>query len=195
MRRNIYDRLSERREREKRLERERLEAEILNEEAVPQKRFFTNEISFLRPQALKDKTFHVFSYTDSGPSPLSIVIGRSQVGTESDIEVLSQQLLDDISKSLPHLQWLDYPTPVEIAWVNARRLEYKWRQEGRPVHQIQFIFVAEDECGLHLLLQITATSNSLRGMPVEERCLFDSIVESVQLRNVNDCERVVGAGE
>ncbi|UXH42185.1 DUF1795 domain-containing protein [Pseudomonas promysalinigenes] len=195
MRRNIYDRLSERREREERLEREHLEAQAQNDQIVPQKRFFTNEISFLRPQSLKDKTFHVFSITDSGPSPLSVVIGRSQVGPGADIELLSQQLLDDINKSLSHLQWVEYPTPVEVAGMSARRLEYTWRQEGRPVHQIQFVFVAEDEGGLHLLLQITGTSNSLKGMPAEDRCIFYSIVESVQLRSDNDCARMVGSDE
>lgn len=186
MRSNIYDRLSERREREERLERERLGAQNLNSDPPPPKRFFTNEISFVRPDVLKDKTFHVFSFADNGPSSLSVVIGRSQVGADYDLEGLTQQLLGDIKKSLSHLQWIDYPTPAEVAGTDARRLEYKWRQQGKVVHQIQFLFVTEDEYGLHLLIQITATSNDPRGMPSEDRELFYSIVESVQLRNVQN---------
>lgn len=75
MRRNIYDRLSERREREECLERERLEEEARNAEPPPPERFLTNELSFIRPENLKDKTFHVFTLTDIGPSPFSFVVG------------------------------------------------------------------------------------------------------------------------
>ena len=47
MRRNIYDRLSERREREEPLERERLEEEVRNAEPPQPERFLTNELSFI----------------------------------------------------------------------------------------------------------------------------------------------------
>ncbi|WP_143515131.1 MULTISPECIES: DcrB-related protein, partial [unclassified Pseudomonas] len=102
---SIYDRLSQRREQQERLERERLEQEALK--AVPPPRFFTNELSFVRPEALKDKTYQLLTLTDIGPSPFSLVIGRSQVSPDVDLEVLSQQLLKELEKSLAHLQWLE----------------------------------------------------------------------------------------
>jgi len=186
MRGNIYDRLSEGREREERIERERPAAELSSSAPSPQNYFYTNEISFVRPEALKDKTFHVFSYVDEGPSPLSVVIGRSHVGADANLEILTQQLLDDVNKSLSHLHWIDYPAPAEVAGVEARRLEYTWRQQGKIVNQIQFLFIAEDEYGLRLLMQITATGNDPKGMSLEERALFDSIIESVQFRSARD---------
>ncbi|ORL62995.1 DcrB-related protein [Pseudomonas putida] len=186
MRGNIYDRLSERRKSEERLKQERLDVEVLCPAPQPQERFLANEISFVRPSDLKDKTFHVFAFADEGPSSLSVVIGRSRVANDTALEVLTQQLLADLNRSLSHLQWIDYPAPAKIAGVEARRLEYKWRQQGRLVHQIQFLFIAQDECGFDLLMQVTATSNDPKGMPLKERELFGSIVDSLQIRGVHD---------
>lgn len=72
---SLFDRISEARIREeKRLEEERLIQEALDAIPVPE-RFQTNELSFIRPEGFKDKTFHVFTLTDLGPSPFSVVIG------------------------------------------------------------------------------------------------------------------------
>lgn len=189
MRGNIYDRLSERREREERLERERLEKEALDARPAPPKFFLTNELSFVRPENLKDKTFHVFTLTDIGPSPFSLVVGRSPAEPDSDLETLAQQLLGELQKSLSHLHWIEPVTPAEIAGVEARRVEFRWRQQGKPVHQIQLIFLHEDEYNRPLLMQITGTSNSPTGMSMDERNAFQSLVASVDLRRSLNGER------
>jgi hypothetical protein len=74
--------------------------------APPPERFLTNELSFVRPAGFKDKTFHVFTLTDIGPSPLSVVVGRSVVEGDADLETVAQQLLKELGKSLSHLQWI-----------------------------------------------------------------------------------------
>ena len=197
MRRNIYDRLSERREREERLERERLEEEARNAESPPPERFLTNELSFVRPENLKDKTFHVFTLTDIGPSPFSFVVGRSPVEPDADLETLAQQLLGELKKTLSHVQWIEPVSPVEVAGLEARRVEFRWRQQGQPVHQVQLIFLHQDEHKRPLLMQITGTSNSPKGMTAEERSAFDRLVESLQLRylpvNEGDAEQAESA--
>ena len=197
MRRNIYDRLSERREREEPLERERLEEEVRNAEPPPPERFLTNELSFIRPENLKDKTFHVFTLTDIGPSPFSFVVGRSSVEPDADLETLAQQLLGELKKTLSHVQWIEPVAPVEVAGLEARRVEFRWRQQGQPVHQVQLIFLHQDEYMRPLLMQITGTSNSPKGMTAEERSAFDSLVESLQLRylpaNEGDAEQAESA--
>ncbi|ESW36283.1 DcrB-related protein [Pseudomonas shirazica] len=197
MRRNIYDRLSERREREERLERERLEEEARNAESPPPERFLTNELSFVRPENLKDKTFHVFTLTDIGPSPFSFVVGRSPVEPDADLETLAQQLLGELKKTLSHVQWIEPVSPVEVAGLEARRVEFRWRQQGQPVHQVQLIFLHQDEHKRPLLMQITGTSNSPKGMTAEERSAFDTLVESLQLRylpaNEGDAEQAESA--
>ncbi|UBM24598.1 DUF1795 domain-containing protein [Pseudomonas sp. p1(2021b)] len=182
MRRNIYDRLSERREREERLERERLEQEALSAEPSPPPRFYTNELSFVRPENLKDKTFHVFTLTDTGPSPFSFVVGRSIVALDADLEAQSQQLLKELEKTLSHIQWLEPIAPVTVAGFSAYRTEFRWRQQGQPVHQIQLLFLHKDEYERPLLIQITGTSNNPKGMTAVERATFDAMVESMALR-------------
>lgn len=197
MRGNIYDRLSERREREDRLEFERLEGEARNAEPPPPERFLTNELSFVRPENLKDKTFHVFTLTDIGPSPFSFVVGRSPVEFGADLETLAQQLLGELKKTLSHVQWIEPVSPVEVAGLEARRVEFRWRQQGQPVHQVQLIFVHQDEYKRPLLMQITGTSNSPKGMTADERSAFDTLVESLQLRylpaNEGDAEQAESA--
>lgn len=188
MRGNIYDRLSERREREERLERERLADEALNALPPTPKFFLANELSFVRPNNLKDKTFHVFTLTDIGPSPFSLVVGRSPAESDADLETLAQQLLDEVQKTLSHFQWIEPVSPATIAGVEARRVEFRWRQQGKPVHQVQLIFLHQDECGRPLLMQVTGTSNNPKGMTVDERTAFDNVVQSIQLRYPHACE-------
>ncbi|WP_223513028.1 DcrB-related protein [Pseudomonas sp. GL-R-26] len=187
MRTSIYDRISEQRIREEqRLETERLEQEALDAPPPPPERFQTNELSFVRPPGFKDKTFHVFTLTDIGPSPLSVVIGRTPIESDSDLESMAQQLLADLKKALSHLEWVEPLSPAELAGVEARRVEFKWRQQGQPVHQLQLIFLHHDELRQPLLMQITGTSNNPNGMTSEERSAFYELVESLELRHVQD---------
>lgn len=182
MRRNIYDRLSERREREERLERERLEEEARNAEPPPPERFLTNELSFVRPENLKERTFHLFTLTDSGPSPFSLVVGRSLVEPGAELEAMAQKLLRELERTLSHLQWVEPISSVELAGLEARRMEFRWRQQGQPIHQIQFIFLCEDEFKRPLLMQVTGTSNNSKGMTGSEREVFSQMIGSLELR-------------
>ncbi|HBM62702.1 MAG TPA: cytoplasmic protein [Pseudomonas sp.] len=182
MRRNIYDRLSERREREERLERERLEEEARNTEPPPPKRFLTNELSFVRPENLKEKTFHLLALTDSGPSPFSLVVGRSLVEPGAELEAMAQELLREMEGTLSHLQWVEPISPVELTGLEARRMEFRWRQQGQPIHQIQFIFLCEDEFKRPLLMQVTGTSNNPKGMTGPEREVLSQMIGGLKLR-------------
>lgn len=72
--------------------------------------------------------------------------------------------------------------PTQIAEVDARQVEFKWRQEGQPVHQLRVIFLFQDEQQQPLLMQITGTSNRTGGMTSEERPAFFSIIDTLELR-------------
>ena len=185
MRTSMYDRISEKRiAEEQRLEAERLEQERLaNLIPKPHERFQTNELSFVRPESFKDKTFHVFTLTDIGPSPLSIVIGRTPVDGSTDLEVVAQQLITDLKKTLSHLEWIEALCPAEIAGVEARRVEFKWRQQGQLIYQLQLLFLHQDEHQQPLLIQITGTSNDPAGMNDEERAAFYSVIDTLELRH------------
>ena len=182
MRTSIYDRISEKRIREeKRLEEERLRQEAL---PPPPKRFQTNELSFVRPANFKDKTFHVFTLTDIGPSPLSVVIGRTPIEVDGDLETMAQQLLADLKKALSHLEWMEHLGPAEVAGVEARRVEFKWRQQGQPVHQLQLMFLHQDEHLQPLLIQITGNSNNPKGMTPDQRSVFYAFLNTLELRQI-----------
>ncbi|MBA1195375.1 DUF1795 domain-containing protein [Pseudomonas entomophila] len=182
MRGNIFDRIHQKRALAERLERERLEQEALAALVVPPPPYLTNELSFARPENLKDKTFNVFTLTDIGPSPFSFVVGRSPAEPDADLETLAQQLLGELKKTLSHVQWIEPLSPVIVAGLDARRVEFRWRQQGQPVHQVQLIFLHQDEHKRPLLMQLTGTSNNPKGMTAEERSAFDAIVESLELR-------------
>jgi len=182
MRGNIFDRIHQKRALAERLERERLEQEALAALVVPPPPYLTNELSFARPENLKDKTFNVFTLTDIGPSPFSFVVGRSAAEPDADLETLAQQLLGELKKTLSHVQWIEPLSPVIVAGLDARRVEFRWRQQGQPVHQVQLIFLHQDEHKRPLLMQLTGTSNNPKGMTAEERSAFDAIVESLELR-------------
>ncbi|TDV58963.1 DcrB-related protein [Pseudomonas sp. LP_7_YM] len=194
MRTSMYDRISERRIREEqRLEQERLAQEVLNAPPPPPERFHTNELSFVRPEGFKDKTFHVFTLTDIGPSPLSVVIGRTPIDGAIDLETMAQQLLADLNKALSHLEWIEPLCPAEVAGVEARRVEFSWRQQGQPVHQLQLLFLHYDEHQQPLLIQITGTSNAPKGMTLQERAAFYSLVDTLELRKPSEDEPVKSA--
>jgi hypothetical protein len=180
-RKNMYDRISEERERKERLERERLAQEALK--PPPPERFLANEVSFVRPESLKDKTFHVFTLTEFTPSPFSLVIGRSLAARDASLESLAQRLLGEVEKTLSHLQWIEPVTPTEVAGLEARQVEFRWRQQGQPIHQIQVMFLHQDEHGQRLLMQITATSNNPKGMTTTERDVFTEVINSFELRS------------
>ncbi len=180
---SFYDRISEARIREeKRLEEERLAQEALDA-IPPPERFHTNELSFLRHLSFRDKTFHAFTLADKEPSPFSLIIGRTVLTTDIDLESVAQQVLGELGKKLSHLEWIEPLFPTSVAGLEARQVEFKWRQQGQPVHQLQLIFLHHDELGQTLVMQITGTSSNVGGMTPDERATFFSVIETLELRN------------
>jgi hypothetical protein len=182
-RRNIYDRLYEIRI-AKEAEAKRLQEEQEALAALPPlpERFHTNELSFARPKHLRDKTLHVFTVTDEGPSPFSVVIGRTLIEPEADLETVAQRLLADLQKTLAHLEWDEQLGAAQVAGIESRRMALNWRQQGVPVHQVQVLLLHHDEHLQPILVQITGTSSNPRGMSAEERASFDALIETVELR-------------
>ncbi|GLU40002.1 DcrB-related protein [Pseudomonas sp. NBRC 100443] len=182
---NIYDRL----QRYRKSETESNEVtEELQAPAPP--RFHTNELSFVRPTGYLDKTFHVLTQSETGPSPFSIVIGRSTVQHEDELEIVAQRLLTEVENSLPNFSLIEPLAETTIAGTDARSVEYRWRQQGRPVHQLQVLFMHKDELDNLLLLQITGTSSNPLGMTEEEKDSFRAFLASIELAsNQQDSEQ------
>lgn len=182
MRRNIYDRLSARRVLEQqRLAQERLEQPTPAPPAL-RERYHTNELSFARPSGATDNTFHVLTLADPAPSPFSVVIGRTCVAADQGLETLAQQLLAELGQVLAHLEWLEPLCPTQVAGVEARRVEFRWRQHGQPVHQLQVLFLHQDEQRHCVLMQVTATGKGPEGITTHGRAAFESVIDTLQLR-------------
>jgi hypothetical protein len=78
-----------------------------------------------------------FTLTDLGPSPFFLVIGRSVVAADTDLETVAQQLLAELGKTLAHLDWVEPLFPTIAAGVDARQVEFRWRQS--PTATISFL--------------------------------------------------------
>ena len=59
----------------------------------------------------------------------------------------------------------------------------------RSFHQLQLIFLHQDEHQQPLLMQITGTSNNPKGMTSEERRQFDALVETIELRSPPETDK------
>jgi len=150
--------------------------------AASPRRYQTNELSFLRPAGFLDQTFHVLSQTDTGPSPFSIVIGRSRISNGEALEILARRLLHEMQDRLSEFELLLFQEGT-VDGIAGRAIEYRWQQQGNPIQQIQILFLHQNEQDEPLLIQITGTSNNPQGMTDEERLRFRQFVSSVQLRS------------
>jgi len=144
-------------------------------------RYQTNELSFVRPAGFLDQTFHIFSQTETGPSPFSIVIGRSRISGEDTLEELTQRLQREMEHSLSEFKLIGLQEGG-VDNLPARAIEYSWKQQGKTLQQIQILFLHQDEQGEPLSIQITGTSSNPQGMTDEERQRFITFVTSIRLR-------------
>ncbi|HCE6879247.1 DcrB-related protein [Pseudomonas aeruginosa] len=175
---SIYDRLHERRATE---EQEPKTPQLEATPPPPPPRYRTNELSFVRPDGFQDKTFHVLTQSETGPSPFSIVVGRSRITDSDKLETLAQRLLHEMEHSLSEFQLIAFQGDLTVDGVPARSVEYRWRQQGKPLQQIQILFFHQDEQGAPLSMQITGTSNNPLGMTDAERRRFEQFITSIVL--------------
>jgi len=141
-------------------------------------KYQTNELSCVRPPGFQDQTFHILNHPDTG---FSIVIGRSRITREETLAALAQRLLQEMESSLSEFE-LILSQGGTIAGVPGHAIEYRWQQEGKPLQQIQILFLHQDEQGEPLSIQITGTSSNPQGMIDAQRQRFWQFISSVQLR-------------
>ena len=90
---SIYDELWRRR-------RSHAQIEEIDSKAasIPLERFHLNELSFIRPAELKDKTLHMLTLNEDGPSPFSFVIARSALSSEDSIDIVAARIISEYEK-------------------------------------------------------------------------------------------------
>jgi hypothetical protein len=142
--------------------------------------YHSNHATFELPAQLKDKTMHMFTLNDSGPSEFSVVMSHADVQEGETLADFSDRLLKELGRALPKFQLrgmvertLDGEAAVEFA--------YGWRNDGNFMHQRQAIALVEGtRPGTTEAMMIAATC--LNPFTDEWNAAFDGILDSVKLR-------------
>lgn len=142
--------------------------------------YHTNAASFALPARLKDKSMHMFTLEDDGPSEFSMVMSHADADAGEEVDDFANRLLKELDKALPKFQLrgmskraLDGSPAVELA--------YSWRNDGIFMHQRQVIALMQGTSeGKVQALMVAATCP--KGFTDEWNAAFDQVLDSMKLR-------------
>lgn len=176
---SIYDELWRRRRSSK--------TDTISSEPItpPLHRYHTNEMSFDRPVELKDKSLHMLTLNENGPSPFSLMITRGTIEETETLNEAASRVVGECEKVMHDAVLVEPITSCQIDELDSVRVEYRWRQHGMLLHQQHHMVIRRDEYGQHHLIQFTATSNSPTGFSQQNRELLASFLASIQWRQVD----------
>ncbi len=141
--------------------------------------YYTNELVFDLPDQLKDKTFHIFSLSDDGPSEFNLVISRSGIDQDESLESYGIRLKAEMEKALPKFQSISSGVIV-VAGISCWGMDYRWLNEGQWLHQRQANLFHQHAPGQRQVVQITATA--LGEFTQHWKDVFSSVLGSIRLR-------------
>ncbi|AVR97163.1 hypothetical protein C9I28_17080 [Pseudoduganella armeniaca] len=153
----------------------------VSEKPMPETQLYhANHATFELPAQLKDKTMHMFTLRDDGPSEFNVVISHADVKPEERLEEFGDRLAMELTRALPRFQ-LKAMTERQVDGTPALELVYSWRNEAGTMHQRQVItLVAGSKPGTREALLIAATC--LSAFSDEWNAAFEAIVDSIKLR-------------
>jgi hypothetical protein len=140
---------------------------------------YTNELVFDLPEPLIDKTHHIFTLTEEGPSEFNLVINHHAIEQDESLQSYGSKLSAEMEKSLPQYQ-LQSSGDMKVADQDALWLIYSWVQHNQKLHQAQANFFLDKGPGKRQLIQITATT--LGGFTDEWKRTFETFLASVKPR-------------
>ena len=142
--------------------------------------YHANHATFELPAALKDKTVHMFTLKDDGPSEFSVVISHADVQPEEKLAQFGERLVAELKRALPRFE-LKALNDRTIDGAPAIELSYSWRNEGNFMHQRQAITLTQgSKPGTSVAMMIAATC--LQAFSDEWNAAFDAILDSTKLR-------------
>ena len=142
--------------------------------------YHANHATFELPAQLKDKTMHMFTLRDDGPSEFNVVVSHADVKPEEQLDQFGERLTKELTRALPRFQ-LKAMTERLVDGAPALELAYSWRNEAGFMHQRQVITLVQGgKPGTTEALLIAATC--LREFSEEWNAAFDAIVDSIKLR-------------
>jgi len=142
--------------------------------------YHANHATFALPAQLKDKTMHMFTLRDDGPSEFNVVVSHADVTPGERLEEFGDRLTKELTRALPRFQ-LKAQSGRQVDGTPALELAYSWRNEAGFMHQRQIIVLVEGaKPGTVEAMLIAATC--LSPFSDEWNAAFDGIVDSIKLR-------------
>jgi hypothetical protein len=154
----------------------------MSERAMPDtaQLYHANHATFELPTQLKDKTMHMFTLSDHGPSEFNVVISHADVKPEESLDQFGDRLAKELTRALPRFQ-LKAMSGRSVDGTPALELAYSWRNEAGFMHQRQVVtLVRGSKPGTIEAMLVAATC--LREFSDEWNAAFDAIVASIRLR-------------
>jgi hypothetical protein len=142
--------------------------------------YHANSATFELPDRLKDKTMHMFTLSDDGPSDFSMVISHADTQPGEQLQDFGTRLMNELGRALPRFQ-LRTMNERLLDGTPAIELAYSWRNDGHFMHQRQVIGLVEGAAeGTVQAILIAATCQ--KPFTEEWHATFDQMLDSVRLR-------------
>ena len=142
--------------------------------------YHANSATFNLPDRLKDKSVHMFTLSDDGPSDFSMVISHADTQPGEQLEDFGGRLVAELTRALPRFQ-LRAMTKRLLGESPAVELAYSWRKDSNFMHQRQVISLTGGPLeGSVQAIMIAATC--LQPFTDEWNTMFDEVLDSFQLR-------------
>ena len=135
----------------------------------------TNEFLFDLPQGLKDKTVNIFSATDNGPSPFSLVVSRVPLLEGQTVADYARLQVQEMQAKMPSFTLLEQ-SDKKVDGEPAMFLEFVWKTESGAMHQRQILFAIP---GRKLVVMFTGTCPE--PFPPEWEKAFEAAAASVKI--------------
>lgn len=143
--------------------------------------YHTNHATFVLPRQLKDKTVHIFTSNENGPSEFSVVISHANVQPDETLSDFAQRLVQEMEKGLATFA-LARSVERSIDDAAAIELHYSWRNDGSFLHQRQLITLVPGATpGSRQAMMVGATC--MRAFTDEWNAAFDGMLAGMALRH------------
>jgi hypothetical protein len=136
-----------------------------------------NEFTTTLPEGLKDKTVHIFSLTEDGPSPLAVIVTRERPQEGETLEAYVARQTQLLQKRLPLFRVLAR-RDATIDGQPAAQLDYAWQSatDGTMFHRQVMLFAP----AAGVILIVTATAKTR--LEPQWEAMFNEFVAGLRLR-------------
>jgi hypothetical protein len=142
--------------------------------------YHANHATFALPPQLKDKTMHMFTLRDDGPSEFNVVVSHADVQPGESLAQFGDRLAQELTRALPGFQ-MKAMSGRSVDGAPALELAYRWRNEAGVMHQRQVVTLVQGgKPGTIEAMLVAATC--LREFSDAWNATFDALVDSIRLR-------------